>query len=181
MEGWKEFLYNAAFWVLSVITVGSGAYVALSKNIVRAGFSLLLTFFGVAGLYALLEADFVAALQLLVYVGGILVLFLFAVMLTHKISDVKLSNESSPQGGPFMAVFVLWAFLVYVILTTRWPGVPEFGRQATVEQIGRGLMTRWLLPFEVVSVLLLVALIGAAYLARPLAVRMIEPIGSKKK
>ncbi len=180
MEGWKEVLYNVAFWVMTVLTVGSGAYVALSKNIVRTGFSLLLTFFGVAGLYALLEADFVAALQLLIYVGGILVLFLFAVMLTHKISDVKLSNDSSAQGGPFCAVFVLWCFLVYVILATKWPDAPHFSRQATVEEIGRGLMSKWLLPFEVVSVLLLVALIGAAYLARPLAVKIIEPLGSKK-
>ncbi len=180
MEGWKELLYNVAFWVLTVLTVGSGVYVALSKNIVRTGFSLLLTFFGVAGLYALLEADFVAALQLLIYVGGILVLFLFAVMLTHKITDVNLSNESSSQGGPFFAVFVLWIFLVYVILATKWPDAPKFGRQATVEEIGRGLMGKWLLPFEVVSLLLLVALIGAAYLARPLAVKVIEPLGSKK-
>lgn len=180
MEGWKEVLYNVAFAVMSVMTIGGGAYVALSKNIVRTGFSLLLTFFGVAGLYALLEADFVAAMQLLIYVGGILVLFLFAVMLTHRIADVNLSNESSAQGGPLAAVLVLWGFLVYVIAATKWPDQPEFGRQGTVLELGQGLMGRWLLPFEVVSVLLLIALIGAAYLARPLAVKMIEPIGSRK-
>lgn len=178
MHGWQELVYNLAFWVMTLLTVGGAAFVAWSKNLVRSGFALLLTFFGVAGLYALLEADFVAALQLLIYVGGILVLFMFAVMLTHKISDVNLSNESSPQRAAFAAVYVLWVFLVYVILATKWPEAPQFGRTATVEELGRGLMTTWLLPFEVVSLLLLVALIGAAYLARPLAIKIIEPLGS---
>ena len=82
--------------------------------------------------------------------------------------------------APFAATYVLWVFLVYVILATKWPAAPGFGRTATAEELGRGLMTTWLLPFEVVSVLLLVALIGAAFLARPLSIRLIEPLGSNR-
>ena len=83
------------FWVFAVVTVGSAAVVVLSRTLIYSAFALLFTFFGVAGLYVLLGADFLAATQLLVYVGGILVLLLFGVMLTHKIYDLDLRTETT--------------------------------------------------------------------------------------
>ena len=93
------------FWVFAIVTVGSAAVVVLSRTLIYSAFALLFTFFGVAGLYVLLGADFLAATQLLVYVGGILVLLLFGVMLTHKIYDLDLKTETT-QFAPGVIVAV---------------------------------------------------------------------------
>ena len=86
---------TAVFYLVAIITVGSAAMVAFSRNIIYSAFSLLGAFGGVAGIYVFLGADFVAAVQLLIYVGGILVLVLFAVMLTHRITDVQITNRAA--------------------------------------------------------------------------------------
>ena len=83
------------FYLVAALTIGSALIVAFSRNIVYSAFSLLGTFMGVAGLYAMLAADFVAVIQVLVYIGGILVLMIFAVMLTHRIADVAVSSSGS--------------------------------------------------------------------------------------
>ncbi|HVO13555.1 MAG TPA: NADH-quinone oxidoreductase subunit J, partial [Vicinamibacteria bacterium] len=86
--------FALVFWAFAIVTVGSAAVVVLSRTLIYSAFALLGTFFGVAGLYAMLGADFLAATQLLIYVGGILVLLLFGVMLTHKIYDLDLRSET---------------------------------------------------------------------------------------
>ena len=100
------------FWVFATLTVASAAVVVLSRTLIYSAFALLATFFGVAGLYVLLGADFLAATQLLVYVGGILVLLLFGVMLTHKIYDLDLRSETTQ-----LASGLLVAGGLFVILT----------------------------------------------------------------
>ena len=95
--------------------------VATSRNIVRSAFALLAVLFSVAALYAVMKADFIAAAQVLIYVGGILVLIIFAVMLTYRITDVKLSNDSTPGPAAFCACLCLLFSLVVVILfTAKW-------------------------------------------------------------
>jgi NADH-quinone oxidoreductase subunit J len=161
----SEIIYHVIFYGLVLLVVNSAFIVAFSRNITHSAFALLLTFFGVAGLYVFLAADFLAALQLLIYVGGILVLILFALMLTQKISDVKMTNPvTNPWLGGLIALSVL-AVLIWVIVKTPWETVP-LQDNPTTKQIGDSLMGQYLLPFEAVSVVLLVALIGAAYLAR---------------
>ncbi|MBI4713338.1 MAG: NADH-quinone oxidoreductase subunit J, partial [Planctomycetes bacterium] len=110
----SELIYQVIFYAFAALVVGSAFIVAFSRNIVYSAFALLLTFFGVAGLYVFLAAEFLAAAQVLIYVGGILVLILFAVMLTNKITDVKLSN---PATSPWIAAplaLVIFAGLLYV-------------------------------------------------------------------
>jgi len=120
----------------------------------------------VAGLYVLLGADFLAATQLLIYVGGILVLLLFGVMLTHKLYDLDLKSEVT-QFLPGLIVSVgLFGFLVLTALKTRWMTGPGRAPAPTTADIGRLFMGSYLLPFEAASVLLLVALIGAAMIVR---------------
>ena len=119
-----------------------------------------------AGLYVLLSADFLAAVQLLIYVGGILVLIIFAVMLTHQITDVRVSNQSL---RPFQGVLTLvgiFAITLGVIFKTRWPMAGRLNIGPTTAPIGEQLLNEYLLPFEIVSVLLLVALMGAAVIVR---------------
>lgn len=122
----SEILLNVVFYALAAAAIGGAAAVATSKNIVRSAFALLAVLFSAAALYAVMKADFIAAAQVLIYVGGILVLIIFAVMLTHKITDVKLSNDSTPGPAAFCACLCLLFSLVVVILfTAKWQRDPE--------------------------------------------------------
>jgi NADH-quinone oxidoreductase subunit J len=164
------------FYVFATLTVGSAAVVVFARSLIYSAFALLFTFFGVAGLYLLLGADFLAATQLLVYVGGILVLLLFGVMLTHKLYDLDLRSEVGPQfkAGLFAAAglfaVLAWPFGVLgfrgIAFRTEWPVNDEHALTATTSEIGKLFMGRFLLPFEAASILLLVALIGAAMIVR---------------
>lgn len=158
--------FDVVFYVFAAVIVASAAMVAFSRNIVYSAFALLFTFFGVAGIYVLLSADFLAAVQLLIYVGGILVLILFAVMLTHRISDVEVSNQSlRPAQGALILIGVM-AILLGVIFKTEWSLEGQLQYQPTIANMGDALLKQYLLPFEVVSVLLLAALMGAAVIVR---------------
>lgn len=154
------------FYLFAIFTVGSAAFVVFTKNVVYAAFALLATLFGVAGLYIFLHADFLAAIQVLIYVGGILVLIIFGVMLTHRVMDVELRVKTIQVFPSLLVLILLMVVLVTVAVETRWPvGSPE-EISSTTRGIGKLIMTDYLLPFEIVSVLLLMALVGAAVLAR---------------
>jgi NADH-quinone oxidoreductase subunit J len=161
------------FYVFALITVGSAAVVVLARSLIYSAFALLFTFFGVAGLYVLLGADFLAATQLLVYVGGILVLLLFGVMLTHKLYDLDLRTEVTQFfpgfivcGGLFLMLASPFTRLPGVLFRTQWLVGPGRAPSPTTLDIGREFMGRYLLPFEAASILLLVALMGAAMIVR---------------
>ena len=158
---------DLVFVILSVLTVVSALIVAGNSNVVYSAVGLLFTFMGVAGLYVLASADFLAATQMLVYVGGILVLILFAVFLSNRISDVKLSNPTHFRVPAGIACLGLFGILSHTAVTTEWGAKQGVEYAPTTATLGRLLMTRYLLPFELVSVLLLAALIGAALLSRP--------------
>jgi NADH-quinone oxidoreductase subunit J len=155
----------AVFWVFATLTLSSAAVVVLSRTLIYSAFALLFTFFGVAGLYVLLGADFLAATQLLIYVGGILVLLLFGVMLTHKIYDLDLRTETTQLAAGFIVAGGLFVILSAIALKTEWPGVARLPAPST-SGIGRLFLSDYLLPFEAASVLLLVALMGAAMIVR---------------
>jgi NADH-quinone oxidoreductase subunit J len=156
---------DVVFWILAVLTVGSAAVVVLSRTLIYSAFALLFTFFGVAGLYVLLGADFLAATQLLIYVGGILVLLLFGVMLTHKIYDLDLRTETTQLLSGVIVAAGLFVILAATAVRTDWAAA-ERPPAPTTSDIGRLFMGQYLLPFEAASVLLLVALIGAAMIVR---------------
>lgn len=122
----SEILLNVVFYGMALAAAAGAIAVATSKNIVRSAFALLVVLFSVAGLYAIMKADFIAAAQVLIYVGGILVLIIFAVMLTHKITDVKLSNDSTPGPAALCACLCLLFSLGVVVLSAgRWRLGPE--------------------------------------------------------
>ncbi|HEY7166295.1 MAG TPA: NADH-quinone oxidoreductase subunit J, partial [Candidatus Binatia bacterium] len=123
-------------------------------------------FGGVAGIYVFLGADFVAAVQLLIYVGGILVLVLFAVMLTHRITDVQITNRAAGR-VPALIVTILFLYLiVQTIRETSWAQAKQVVYAATTANIGELFLGNYLLPFELASLVLLAALIGAVVLSR---------------
>jgi len=154
------------FLAFGLLTIASAMVVAFARRIVYSVFALLFTFFGVAGLYALMRADFLAATQVMIYVGGILVLLLFGVMLTHKISSVDLKSASIQRVPASVICLVLLGLLLVVIYKTPWPQVVVPLDAPTAPQIGRHLMGDFLLPFEVISFLLFAVLVGAALMAR---------------
>jgi NADH-quinone oxidoreductase subunit J len=160
-------LYTIVFYIFAVITLGAACVVVSSRNIVRAAFALLFAFFGVAGIYVFLLADFIAVTQLLIYVGGILVLILFGVMLTSRQINVG-TNAGIVQTLPaVMIVAALAGTLIGIYWSTDWNVSPQLQiMDRTAPQIGELLLTKYLLPFEIASVVLLVALIGAAMIAR---------------
>lgn len=152
--------------VFSLVSILAACAVAFSRNIVHAAFALLGVFAGVLGLYVLLSADFVAVMQFVVYIGGILVLILFAVMFTTKIGERKLSNRAM---GPVAGLIGMAAlgFLMWKILAKgAWQlGAPEI-YEPTTAAIGDMFLNEYLLPFEIVSLLLVLVLVGAVVLAR---------------
>lgn len=154
-----------AFLGLAALTLGSAGVVAFSKNIIHSALALLGTFLGIAGLYITLSADFLAATQVLVYVGGTLTLILFAVMLTSRIEDMKVSNPRTGIAVAFGLVSVLLLVLGKVATQTAWPSESRPPMPSTAK-LGHAFLGEYLLPFEVGSVVLLAALVGAVVLAR---------------
>jgi NADH:ubiquinone oxidoreductase subunit 6 (subunit J) len=175
-------IVQVLFYVMALVTLGSALVVAVSKNLVRSIFMFFVTLFGLAGLYVLAVADFVAVTQIVIYVGGILVLILFAFMLSGK-EALEAVNQ---QKNRFMSMgnlpgFILAALflvvMVNVILKADVAALPwikaakEAGNvipvnESGINNIGINLMTKYLLPFEAISVLLMIALVGAAHLSR---------------
>jgi NADH-quinone oxidoreductase subunit J len=157
---------TVVFYLLATITVGSALGVALSDNVVYSAFALMGTFLGVAALFVLLGADFLGVIQLLVYVGGILVLMLFAVMLTHRIADVHVSNRAVGRLPGLLLVGVVVGYMVRVATRATWVTTATGAPAPTTYGIGNAFLTDYLLPFEIASVVLLAALIGAVVLSR---------------
>ncbi|WP_439881900.1 NADH-quinone oxidoreductase subunit J family protein [Pontibacter sp. MBLB2868] len=162
------------FYIFAALAILSGAYMVLTRNLLYAGFSLLVTLLSVAGIYVLLYADFIAITQLMVYVGGVLVLILFGIMLSSRVHDKSVVSENvNTVWGPTISALVLIG-LSYIILKSNISALPWLQtadttvlnqQKSTVQSIGIKLMTDFVVPFEVASLLMLIALIGAAYIA----------------
>ena len=160
-------LIDVIFYFFAIVTVVSGAVVVFSRNVIYSAFSLLFTFFGVAGLYVLLSADFLAVTQLLIYVGGILVLMLFGVMLTNKVVAVEMKSGTMQTLPAAFLISMMAGTLCGLFWITDWKtvrGEPEL--TTTAPALGEMFMTSYLVPFEIASIVLLVALLGAAMIAR---------------
>lgn len=153
------------FYALAAVTLVSAAGVALLRNILHSAFSLLGTLAAVAGLYLYLGADFVGVAQLLIYVGGILVLLLFAVLLTNRIGALKITNLSTGVLFAAPAAIAVVALLVRVAVDTPWRTI-ESPAAPTTARLGDAFLREALLPFELASIVLLVALVGAMVIAR---------------
>ena len=155
------------FWIFVILTVASAFGVALSRVLIHSAFSLLGTFVGVAGLYIFLGADFLAGVQLLIYVGGILILLLFGVMMTRRSDELSLRVGTVQFGPSVVLAGLVFATLLFVATNAQFATKPETAPLGpTTRAIGERFLGEQLLPFEASSVLLLVALVGAATLVR---------------
>lgn len=164
------------FYAFAALTVLSAWAIVLSQNIVRMSVYLLLTLAGAAGFYFMLAAEFLAAVQLIVYVGGTLILIIFGIMLTSKNPFLQFKPKSWEVFTAVGISIVLMGLVLLALVGTTFPpsqlpvsvsgAAPTVEGYSQVEWIGRALLSRYVLPFEVAAVLLLVVMIGAAFMAR---------------
>jgi NADH-quinone oxidoreductase subunit J len=159
-------IYAALFYLVAAFTVLSALGVALSTNVVYSAIGLMGTLIGASGLYVFLAADFVAAVQILVYVGGILILMLFAIVLTHQIAEVHVSNRSVGRLPALGLVVLIGVAMGTAIVRGPWHIEPLGEATPTTYGIGDSFLNQYLLPFELASVVLLTALVGAIVLSR---------------
>ena len=156
---------SVLFFLLAVGVVGAGAAVVTLRNIIHSAVAMMICFGSLAGMYALLGAPIVAAAQVLIYLGAISVLILFAIMLTQA-GDANLPAPFHPQVPFAVAISLVITGLVgWAVFQTDWSAAAGATR-AAVEDIANAIFTTYALPFEIISLLLLVAIIGAIYLAR---------------
>ena len=162
---------DIAFWVLAVITVGGALAVVHTQNMFRAALMLVVSFLGVAGIFALLNAEFLAVVQVLVYAGGVSVLVIFAVMITRDVAEGNRSTSIQPMA--LAAATLLLSALIYAVVEAEWNTLPSDlpGPLADVfvdtpAQLGRLLLNEFVLPFEIAGVALLAAVIGALSMVR---------------
>jgi NADH-quinone oxidoreductase subunit J len=155
------------FYVFAALTGAAALTVVLSRNIVRMSVALLFALCGVAGIFFLLQAEFLAAVQLVVYAGGTLILIVFGIMLTNK----SPFSRFEPKRGEVILAILLAAVLIAALIIARPPStadlrpIPQDAPYPT-GQLGMALLGDYLLPFELASVILLAVMIGAAYLAK---------------
>ncbi|MBI4870331.1 MAG: NADH-quinone oxidoreductase subunit J [Candidatus Riflebacteria bacterium] len=155
------------FYGFVAMTLFGAVAAAFSRRLIRSVFALLLTLLGVAGLYVFLSADFLAAVQVLLYAGGILVLMVFGVMLTHRIADVTMETQHAHFKTGLILCSAMFLCLVMFIFQVPWPTIAELPPHApTTRAIGMAFLGDYLVPFEYASIVLLVVVLGAATLAR---------------
>ncbi len=151
-----------AFWVLAAVTTASALWLVTTRNVFHAALALIAVFFGVGGLYATLSADFMAAVQILVYAGAVAIVMVFAIMMTQ-------AQREEP--GRFQAPAAIMAVVLAVIIGltavgTAWPVQAGQPAQNTPPILAEQLLGPYVLPFEIVSVLLVAAMVGAIIIAR---------------
>ena len=160
-------LSAAAFWVLSVLLVGSALAVVLSKNLFHAVLWLALALTGTAGVFLLLNAEFIAAVQLLLYAGGVITIVVFAIVVTERLVGERLSQTNRGiVSGALVAGGLLW-IIVSTLTQRQMPLTPLPQLSDLTRLVGEQVLTTYVLPFELLALLMLAAMLGAIYFARP--------------
>ncbi len=159
-------LEAAGFWGLALVLLASGLAVVLSKNLFHSVLYLAVALVATAGLFLHLQSEFLAAVQILLYAGGVITIVVFAIVVTERLVGERLAqtNRGVVQGG-FVALAVL-AAIVSFVSRARLPRTPSPLPRDLTQAIGRDLLTRFVLPFELLAVLFLAALLGALFFAR---------------
>ena len=155
--------------VFLLFGVGAVAFAVMAvslRHIFYCALSLIGLIFCTSALFVLLGADFLAVVQILVYVGAIVVLFLFSIVLTERIASRSIRQTNEQKAVSALVGVIVFGVVAYVAARSHWPATPAGRSDATVSAIGTDLLTTYLEPFEVASVLLLAALVGAVVLAR---------------
>lgn len=164
-SGWQG--ANLAFWSITLLVLVSAGVAALSRSVVQAAFGLFFTLVGMAGYYVLLGSSFLAVTQIVIYVGGILVLLMFGILLTNRPLRKDPGMGAVTYIGAGLLSILMLGLLAYVILGVPWTRATELSvPPSDVRRLGFLMLTQYLLPFEFIGMTLLLCLVGAAYLVR---------------
>ena len=161
-----DWIYVVAFYGVAGVALLGGLGVLFFRNLFHAGLSLILSLFAVASLFVLLGAEFLAGVQVLVYVGAVAVLILFAVMLTQRITARRVRRYTRALIPAALVTLGLAVLTVLVMVKVELPAIAPIPEASAIDELADQLLSTYLLPFEVISLLLLGALVGAIVLAR---------------
>ena len=157
---------SIVFMIASLVTLIAALRVVTGKNLFHNALYLVLSFVGVAALYLLLEAEFLAAIQILIYVGAIAILIIFAIMLSRHLMAPNQTQRNSQWWVSGIVAGVLFLVLAFMLLQVDWPATAGAVPADAISLLGQSFMGAYVLPFEVASVVLLVALVGSIIIAR---------------
>jgi NADH-quinone oxidoreductase subunit J len=157
---------HVVFLILAAVTLVGALGVVTARSVFSSALFLVLSFIGVAGVFVLLEAPFLGAVQLLIYVGAISVLILFSVMLTRRVMDERVRQYNEQWGVAGVIAGLLFVVLAVLSVTSEWNISNAAPPADSVVALGQALLGPYALPFEIASLVLLVALIGAIVIAR---------------
>jgi NADH-quinone oxidoreductase subunit J len=157
-----------AFWSLAIVLVGSALAVVLSKNLFHSVLWLALALTGTAGVFLLLEAEFLAAVQLLLYAGGIVTIVVFAIVVTERLVGERITQTNRRiTAGAVMSLALIALVVNAVMQQPLAVTAPAATTDDLTRSLGESVLTRYVLPFELLGVLMLAAMLGAVYFARP--------------
>ena len=157
---------DALLWILASIMIISGLLVVTMRDIIRCGLAMIVCFGALAGIYVLMGAPLIGAAQVIVYIGAISVLILFAIMLTQT-KDAPARLVFQTQAGPAaIAAIVIAIVIALSVAATEWPGIRDVRIRYETEAMSKFMFANFVLPFEIISVLLLAAVIGGVFLAK---------------
>jgi NADH-quinone oxidoreductase subunit J len=159
-------MMSIVFIIASLVTLIGGLLVVTGKNLFHNALYLVLSFFGVAVLYVLLEAEFIAGIQILIYIGAISILIIFAIMLSRHLMAANQTQRNSQWWVSAIVAGVLFLVLGFILLQVDWPTTAGATPADTITLLGQSFMGTYVLPFEVASIVLLVALVGSIIIAR---------------
>ncbi len=155
------------FWGLAIVLLASALAVVLTKNLFHSILYLALALVGTAGMFLTLDAEFLAAVQVLLYAGGVVTVVVFAIVVTERLVGDRITQTSRHlASGAVAAVVLLVTLVLFIRRAPLLDAAPAVTGDLT-RAIGQGVLTRWVLPFELLAVLFLAALLGAIYFARP--------------
>jgi NADH:ubiquinone oxidoreductase subunit 6 (subunit J) len=154
------------FAAVSLVTLGGAIAVVTNKNILHSAYYLVLAFVGVAGVYVMLEAPFIAVIQVLIYIGAIAILVIFAIMLTRRLMSKDMEQRNHQWIWSALAALVFFGVLGWLVYSANWPVVEGAVPQDPIMLMGQELLSTYVVPFEIASVLLLAGLVGAILIGR---------------
>jgi NADH-quinone oxidoreductase subunit J len=162
-------LVTLYFWLFSAAVIGGGIGCVTMRNVFHSALMLILSLFGVAGFFILVNAEFLAMVQVIIYIGGIMVLFLFGIMVSQNIIGTEIRQSSAEAPWALAGASVMFIFMFVLGLFMTFPPQPTQGAMPlsnNTHELGWSLMSTYTLPFEVASILLLMAMLGAIVLVR---------------
>lgn len=162
----QESVLLAVFYVVSVLAVFFSLRVVISRNIFHSAIFLGMALLAVACVYLYLDAEFLAVAQILIYIGAIVTLFLFVIMLTANIQDRSIRQANKQVMISAFGALAFFFIFARIIKDSRWPAAAQPAVPLGIAELGKSLMTTYLLPFEVISLVLIVVLVGAIVIGK---------------